>query len=153
MDSWMQLATKEDCKYVAENIRLDDKNEIHASSGELPINALLKGLKYSELPIAIYHKNKCVAIFGVVNWGNSGCIWLLGTDDIKLLKITFLRHCRTVLSFLNKRHKVIHNFVDARNTVHINWLRWLGFNFINKQEKYGHEERPFYEFVRIEKNV
>jgi hypothetical protein len=145
----MQLATKEDCIYVANNIRKADREEIKASSGEEPLTALLEGFKKSEVPISIYHKGKCVAIFGVVNFITSGGIWLLATDDLKLLTIPFLRENKEVVNFLNKKHKVLHNFVDCRNQVHIKWLKWLGFQFINKVEKYGVEKRPFYEFVRI----
>lgn len=145
----MQLATVEDCIYVANNIREEDRNEIKASSGQDPLSALLEGLRLSEVPLAIYHKGQCVAIFGVLDFKTSGGIWLLATDDLKLLTITFLRRCRKVVNFLNKKHKVLHNFVDCRNQVHINWLKWLGFKFINKVEKHGVEQIPFYEFVRI----
>jgi hypothetical protein len=29
----------------------------------------------------------------------------------------------------------------------------MGFTFINKHEKYGAEDRPFYEFLRINNHV
>jgi hypothetical protein len=48
-----------------------------------------------------------------------------------------------------RRFPLLHNFTDARNVVHHRWLRWLGFNFIARHERYGAAGLPFLEFVRI----
>ena len=44
---------------------------------------------------------------------------------------------------------MIWNYVDARNVVHIKWLKWLGFTIINKHNQFGIGRIPFYEFVKI----
>ena len=54
-----------------------------------------------------------------------------------------------VVTMFNEKHPLLSNYVDAINELHIKWLKWCGFTFINKHEKYGVEQRPFYEFVRL----
>jgi hypothetical protein len=83
----------------------------------------------------------------------AGSIWLLATDDIEKYQITFLRHSKKVLKELQQDYLALHNYVDARNSLHIKWLKWMGFTFINKLDRFGVEQRPFYEFVRINECV
>ena len=39
--------------------------------------------------------------------------------------------------------------MDARNDLHIKWLKWMKFTFINKVNEFGYEKKPFYEFIKI----
>ena len=81
--------------------------------------------------------------------GNSvGGIWLVATDELATIQIAFLRQCREVVNFLNTKYKILWNYVDCRNEVHIKWLKWCGFTFINKTN-YGVLNKPFYEFIKI----
>jgi len=94
-------------------------------------------------------ENKPVAIFGINDVGNNvGAIWLLATDKLKDIQYSFLRENKKVIDFLNTKYKILWNFVDCRNSLHIRWLKWCGFKFINKQN-YGVLNKPFYEFIRI----
>ena len=51
----------------------------------------------------------------------------------------------------HKRFDLLYNWVDARNKVHVKWLRWLGFIFINKH--HNDQGIPFYEFVKVKTDV
>jgi hypothetical protein len=94
-------------------------------------------------------KNEPVGIFGVTDCGDgTGAIWLLATDELARIQIAFLKECRKVVNVLNKKYKILWNFVDCRNQLHIKWLKWCGFQFINKKN-YGVLDKPFYEFIRI----
>ena len=78
--------------------------------------------------------------------------WMLGRDEMLTDvhdKWEFLRQSRIHLANLHAMYPVLFNFVDARNTVHLRWLRWMGFTFISRNDNYGPEKRTFYEFVRI----
>lgn len=82
-----------------------------------------------------------------------GQVWLLGTEGIKMHSIEFLRKSREWVSRLHEEFPVLYNDIDSRNTVHIRWLQWLGFKFINELPSYGYEGRLFYHFVRIKDHV
>ena len=60
---------------------------------------------------------------------------LLSPDDI--------RGCYPTNDF---QKKVV---VDARNELHIKWLKFMGFKFIQRHENFGVAKLPFYEFLRI----
>jgi len=96
---------------------------------------------------------KPVGMWGVVDQGDGlGRIWLLATDELvtdKPNSIQFLRQAKPWLKAMLERYDVLFNYADARNEVHLKWLRWMGFTFIAKHSNYGHEGRTFLEFVRM----
>jgi hypothetical protein len=148
--SHFRLATLEDLKYLAPRLRYEDKREILSAVGLTPYQALLTGYIENVIVFTIVNKyNEPVAIFGINDVGqNVGAIWLLATDKLKDIQYSFLRENKKVIDFLNTKYKILWNFVDCRNSLHIRWLKWCGFKFINKQ-KYGVLNKPFYEFIRI----
>ena len=141
-----RLATLEDIKYLAPRLRYEDKREILSSAGMFPYDALYYSYLKSNVVFTIVNKEKePVGLFGVtVNGG----IWLLATDKLKDLQYYFLNEIKKVIDFLNSKYKILWNFVDSRNSLHIKWLKWCGFKFINKR-KYGVLNEPFYEVIRI----
>ena len=148
--SYFKLTTLEDIKYLAPRLRQEDKQEILAGSGLLPYEALHIGFKNAVIVFTIFNpKNKPVGIFGVDDVGNGiGAIWLLATKDLAKIQIAFLKQCREVVKFLNTKYKILWNFVDCRNQLHIKWLKWCGFKFLRKTN-YGVLQKPFYEIIRI----
>jgi hypothetical protein len=148
-------ASIEDALKLAETMRSEDVAEVYASSGLDPLSALLIGIDNStEAKVAI-GDDEPIAIFGVCPDGNEsiGRVWLLGSDAIHDHRFDFLRKSKEWVDVLNIQYPVIYNHIDSRNTVHIRWLQWLGFSFINETPDYGFEKRPFYQFVRINPNV
>jgi len=148
--SYFKLTTLEDIKYLAPRLRQEDKQEILAGSGLTPYEALLIGFKNSVVVFTIFNpKNKPVGIFGINNYEKDiGVIWLLATKDLAKIQIAFLKECREVIKFLNIKYKILWNFVDCRNQLHIKWLKWCGFKFIRKLNR-GVLQKPFYEIIRI----
>ena len=71
-----------------------------------------------------------------------GFIWLLGTDEIKDISWQFLRESREWLEKISSPYKMVCNMVHEENTVHIKWLKFLGFTFLK-------HTKPFIEFSRI----
>ena len=144
-----------DALKMSTNLRKADYEELRAGHGNSvdPAFILKEGIETSDTPKTVEYNNEPIAIFGVVNSTvdnpNMGWVWLLGTDKIKEIKIQFLRESKEHLAQQEKKYDILANYVDARNEVHIKWLRWLGFNFIRKIENFGVENRPFYEFARI----
>ena len=145
----LRLASEIDCIYLSENLRKEDIQEIQAVTGLPPLLSLLTGLKMSSVPLVICNADcKPVAMLGVVPNGLIGFIWMVGTDDLKKLVYHFLRNSKDVCDVLKGKHQILHNYVDKRNKLHINWLKWMGFSIIN-EVNYGIENRKFYEFVKI----
>jgi hypothetical protein len=136
---------------LAPKIRPEDIAEIAASSGSTPLQALEMGLTFSDDPKTITLDDEPVAMFGVCRSATPGIgwCWMLCSDEIEKHQVQFLRRGRELIREVNADYDLIGNFVDARNTVHIRWLRWLGFTFIKLHQDWGVERRPFYEFIRI----
>ena len=149
-------ASKNDIPHIAVNMRLEDIYEIRAASGSCPSDALTIGLEASEVCLVAYNKEKprCpIAMFGVVPIEDNptiGRVWLLGTDDIKFNSVGFLRKSKEFVDYFHQSYPLLFNNIDARNTVHIRWLEWLGFSFVRELPNYGAEQRLFYEFARLQ---
>ena len=136
----------EDIDYLAPRLRFEDKREILDSTGLNPYQALRECFTCSEISLTIVDtKNIPVGIFGV---SEDGAIWLLATPEIKRIRFSFLRESRKVVNLLNKKYKILWNYVDCRNDLHLRWLKWCGFSFLRKIN-YGVNQKPFYEFIKI----
>ena len=152
MNQYLRETDYDDVYFLAPRLRQADYNECLAASGREPLGVLLDGLKYGDTTLTMIAPTGVpVGILGVGKSSikDAGSIWLSATDDIQKYQMTFLRHSKQVLRKLQQDYLVLHNYVDARNELHIKWLKWMGFTFINKHERWGFEQRPFYEFVRI----
>jgi len=145
-NSHFRLTTLEDIKYLAPRLRFEDKREILDSSGSNPYQALTRGFNLSEICLTIVDaKDIPVGMFGV---SSEGAIWLLATPEIKRIRFSFLRESRKVVNLLNYKYKLLCNFVDCRNELHLRWLKWCGFKFIRKVN-HGVSQQPFYEFIKL----
>jgi len=148
--------TLEDVDYIAPRLRKADREECQAATGKQPLEVLHAGLSLGDISLTLRSPDgDRVGLCGVVKsyLENAGVVWMCATDDIYQYQMTFLRNSKEALAYLGQDYSLLYNCVDARNTVHIKWLDWMGFTFINKHETYGAENRPFYEFVRINNNV
>lgn len=145
-------ATPDDIWTVGSKMREADRRELKAASGKGPYEMLAIGLIHSEDCIALLTEDgKAFAMAGVCRMPDvGGSVWMLATDDLERCKMRFLRNIRAGLDMWQRKYGLLHNYVDERNSVHINWLRWLGFTFIARHEHFGVELRPFIEFVRID---
>ena len=138
---------------IAKNMREADKMEIAATGTPDPYQALWMGHRQSE-PTAytVMADGKPISMFGVGPIEGSpklGTIWLLGTDDItNKCPFHFLRTSKRFLPTLLEPYHMVCNIVDSRNTVHIRWMKWLGFKFI-RPIMFGPENRLFWEFAEV----
>ena len=149
----VRAANMEDADRLAPVLRCGDIEEIKAAAGEMPIVVLKQGIVCSDPCYTIIDiDDSPLAVFGVIADSsriNVGRIWLLGSDSLVQYSYTFLRHSRKWIEKLHQRYPTLWNYVDARNEVHIRWLKWCGFTFLRRIEEYGVERRPFYEFERV----
>ncbi|WP_424245893.1 hypothetical protein Dip510_000827 [Elusimicrobium posterum] len=132
-------------KYLADNMREEDKREVMAASGDGPLEALNKSFSTAKYCFTAFYEGAPLCMFGINPQGfisNRACLWLLGTDKVKKCPKDF---CRATLYFVNaflKEYDILFNFVDARYESSINWLIFAGAEF-NESKPYGKEKLPF----------
>lgn len=152
-------ATAEDAHRLAPQLRKADLQEIDAASGSSPLLALLRGVVESSKVFAITSPSDpkdVFALFGVAPLKEAGtadipigAVWLLGSDKLTSVSYRFLRESDKWLAELARGYRLLCNVVDARNTTHIRWLRWLGFRFVAHRPGFGRNGEAFIEFCKI----
>ena len=147
-----------DADYLAPLLRPADLLEIEATLGPgADVREVLRvSVKYSDpCLVGLDPKTgKPILVAGVVpdlehNNPKVGTVWMLGTPEIESYPVKFTRWGRKVVGLFHEKYSLLHNFVDARNDVHIKWLRLLGFVFISIKKR-GPQQSRFFEFVRLQ---
>lgn len=151
--AYIRPSVPADVPIVASNMRAADVAELQAA-GEQPDKALLHGLLMSKPCLTICKADgTSVAMCGVTpQMEDVGVAWLLGTNELVEDRATrrwLLREGKAQVAKVMRTYRVLWNCVDARNTVHIRWIRWMGFTFIAEHPNYGAEGRLFLEFCKV----
>tara|TARA_E500000318_G_C3569670_1_gene217221 strand:+ start:14447 stop:14905 length:459 start_codon:yes stop_codon:yes gene_type:complete len=147
----VRQSTQDDVEYLCDNLRPEDREEVLASHGSTR-EALQVGFDESEecWTITVKDTGEIAGIYGLARYDEDVAVpWLLTTPAIKKVWLPFLRGSRKWVEEANQKYPLLTNAVDADYTVAINWLRFVGFTFIKKHEKWGVGNKPFLEFVRI----
>lgn len=140
---------------MAGRFRQADVDELWASSHSTPEECCLGGMAVSPLCWTAFFDGIPVAMFGVapaVLLGGYGLPWMVGTVELDRHAYTIMRHCRGPLGRMLGAFGHLVNFVDARNTKAIRWLKRLGFQF-GPAQPHGVEGLPFYRFVMRSSHV
>jgi hypothetical protein len=124
--------------------------ELAASSGRAPVEALLVSRSVSDICKTITLSGEPVALFGRARWGRIGVPWLLAAPGLFTGPALrgFVRHQERELAELSADVDFLTNIADARNTAHIRWLQRLGFTFF-RSIPIGPAGLPFYEFGKL----
>ena len=155
MTACLRLATPADAAQLAATMRGEDAAEVRAQAGQSPAEALLGGLLLSRPCLALAGAGgRAIAMLGVIPEHElAGRVWLLGAAgmlDNQLDRRAFVRHAPEVIAWMHSVRPLLFNVVDARNEVHVRWLRRMGFTLISDQPDWGPERRRFYEFCRVQ---
>lgn len=149
---YVERSSTTDALYVAQHLRRADRNEVAALTKQPPVQVIRDGIVASHpcYTIRLTSTGRPCGIFGACKTDNpdSGVVWLVGTDDLITMSRTFIRHSREWVDEVQKHYRLLYNVIDARNEVHLNWLKWTGFEFIEEFESYGIEGRRFILFRR-----
>ncbi len=153
---YVRVSIESDAVDLAENLRTADLAELAANTGNHPKIVLLEGHLKSHPCLSVVYEGRTIAMFGVVptTTPNIGAVWLLASKAMEpdrlpmAAKLRFLRASRRWVDWLNEQYPVLWNVVDARNTLHIDWLKWCGFELLRTIDNYGKQKRPFIEFAR-----
>ena len=122
VSEFINPCTLEAAYYVASNLREDDYREAVEGHGVVPT---------IHIPISSL-KGFCVSftvpdgrIAGLAGIEEDGRVWMLCTPAILDFPLTFAREAKRFIE--SRTERVLWNYVDKRNTVHIKLLKFLGF--------------------------
>lgn len=135
---------------LAPRLRAADADELRANGRE-PLAGLRRAAAVSAQLSAITEPcGRPLALFGFVDLGNgAACPWLLGSDDlVDRHRGWFIRNSQTIVRSGDHRWGHFWNRVDARNILHIRWLRWVGFG-VGPAAPHGPYGLPFHSISRI----
>lgn len=151
-----------DIEYVAARLREADRQEVLAVYPDrTPAEVLHEGYERSapcHTMVRTWQREtpEPVGMWGVCEsepQSRVGVIWMLGTDalvDSPVVARRFLRECRKSLPLILDTYHVLTNIIDQRNTLHIAFIEWLGFEVFPQVYKVnGH---PFYLFRKMKEN-
>lgn len=141
-----------DVELLSQNLRERDVEECLAQ-GRTPLHALTFGFQHSRSLYTLVSPEGVP--FGMLGVGDSpypglGAIWMLGSKDLERFPMTLVRQSRPVLDrlFLETPYDGFYNHVYAKNTLHIEWLKWLGFSLL-RTVQLPPFQRDFIEFVKL----
>lgn len=121
-----------DIGFLAQHLRQADRSEVLASVGDqVPISDVLA---YSVLTASrcwvAATAHEPVAVFGVTPLTSCECCgspWLLGTERLRHYSQGLVREGRRYVAEMLRDYSRLLNYVDARNTASVRWLKHLGF--------------------------
>lgn len=140
-------SVQSDVDYLKTRLRKDDVTEIMVSHGKSPEEALNDGLKNSVYCFTVTNGNP-VLMFGICPRtlaSDSAAIWMLSSDDIKKIKIRFVRNCRFFIDMFLRLYPKLDNYAHYRNLISMRWLKFLGAK-IDKAKPYGIMGQMFHHF-------
>jgi hypothetical protein len=139
-----------DCAELAFHLRKEDLLEVFHASGKDPLLAIQQGFAISQETVTVTLDGRVVLMAGIVGvTGYAGAPWMLATDDLPKIRKTFLRDGGHLRDRWLAQYKYLENKVWTRNTTHVQWLRWMGFNFA-PPEVYGVSGELFQRFYMKE---
>ncbi len=148
--------TADDIVYLAPRLREADRLEMETV--RLPccaLSGLIGAWQMSEQCYTLKASaGECVGIFGVrpdPTHTDMGVVWLLATDRIVAHRLSLLDLTRFWLKvWLVKYPAGLHNMVDMRNTIHLQWLTVAGFTLGQVTE---HKGVQFIHFIYRKESV
>lgn len=141
---------EEDYAFLAAHMRPTDVAEMKATQGEdVDLEALLRESVrlsgYVDSGVAL-DTGELVLMRGVVEYPCGGIPWMLATPRAEEFTRDFIIEGRRWVGEMLERYGHLVNYVDARNTKSIRWLRKLGFR-IHEPEPFGVQQLPFHKFT------
>lgn len=138
-----------DIAALVADMRAGDAAELAASHPGDPHEALRHALAISPHRWALDVDGKLALLGGVAVVSlldGVGSPWLLGTNVLNTKGGVLTRVCLAYRDLALGLFPTLVNYVDARNTTSIRWLRRLGFALAADPVPYGPRRMPFYRF-------
>ena len=147
-ENYVRPAKLEDSLQLAPKIRKGDRQEIMASDGASPLEALVIPFTQKNAKIYSIIGTKSEGVIGM--FGSSptkekgyGVVWLLSSEVLFKHTKQFIKECPKWVNDMSKGYKYVYNFVDERNWKSLKWLQFLGFEPRRKIGDFGIGKMPF----------
>lgn len=142
-----RLPNDEDIADLAARLRQADIDELALVTDLTPEQAIIESIRASDRDLLrAYHADGvlvCITGCSAID-ANSGRPWLLATDLIETYRFRLQRETLGILDLMLRKYAYLTNVVDQRNTVAVEWLKSLGFEFYDAVETGTHPYlRPF----------
>lgn len=144
-------AVAEDAKKIKDELRFADIREC-LIQGFTPSEALTDPFFVTGARnFAIKYDDRTVGICGTIPISPKNArVWMLGTDEITMNWIPFLKGSRPVVDILQGQYEMVENFVPIDHTHTIMWLQWCGFDF--DEQLYDVSNHTMMRFFRCKKD-
>lgn len=119
-------------KVLSIKLRSCDEDEIMQASGALtPRSALSMSIENStEWTEAVFDEaGECISIFGLGRGPGFGVPWMVGSDEIPKHRQFLQDYGTKTIARMLITFPFLANYVDSRNTLHVRWLKHMGFRF------------------------
>lgn len=141
-------ATRDHAESMAKNMRELDAIELLDADGIGPCDGLLRELDRSSSAWSWIVDGEVACMFGIVSpnlLSDAAYPWFLTTPLVERHARPFARACKTLLPELLARHGRLIGMVDARYTLSVRWLEWLGAR-LGEPQQWGIAGAPFRRF-------
>ena len=134
---------------LAADMRPADAEEVHASSGFSPEEALRFAVRESRILWCLEDEEGPVSLFGMAEVEPGvGSPWYLANTRHDRHRRYFARHTHDVLRVMHNFYPTLVQRVDARHHDSISWLLWAGFEIVGVVPL-GAARRPFILFSKV----
>ena len=139
----------EDAALLAYTLRPLDYDELVAASGPDVEQTLYDALRVSTHAWAADYKGELLALFGFAPYGMLSDIaapWCIATPALAAVPGMLARSAARYVGNVRLLYPRLVNYVDARNTPSIRWLKAIGFGVSEEAEPFGYAQLPFPRF-------
>jgi Protein of unknown function (DUF2833) len=120
-------ATMADVDYIASRMRQEDIEECWALFGVPAHDALIQSFNASPECWVGEMDDKVFYILGCAPNDVGATLWMLFTNDVQYLPMSFFRQIKAHLQDMLKTYGRLSNYVNPKNTFILKLLKWLGF--------------------------
>ena len=143
-----------DVSDLVRNLRPEDHREIASTQGDVDHASLFAyaiGVSTSAFTAIEAASGRVVCMGGVGPRGDgTGSVWLHGTPLMRTHALSLARMTPEAVKLLHRDFRILSNWADTRNTLHIRWLQWAGFRFLRTTTTHSLDGSPFVEFFRMD---
>ena len=122
---------QQDIYQLIADIRAQDLRELHNLGGDIT-HIIEQSVLTSSLSAAIFVKDQLMCLTGVVPisvLSNSGCPWMLGTNQLFKYNKSFYRYFTEVVDEMGSIYHHLENVIEVHNDKPIALLKRIGFKF------------------------
>ena len=149
----VRLTNLKDVSDLSGTMRQEDKDEIWHLARKTPEEALMAAYLGCEFNRTVLLDGRVACIFGVGGKkGEVGIPWMLASDLLVKIRKPFLRESKEWLERMSEGYPYLYNMAWEKNTEHIRWLKWLGFDF-KVPKPAGPDGEYYIEFYKVMNNV